>query len=227
VTALLEHRATSSPRERATRGAPGPDRCAIVYKQSGRTGEFQLVVAKMGSPLTCVARRRPSVHRRSVRCAGGGVGGSRTSSSYRASRPAGGGRSTPAERGTSWHSSACAVRVSAAGVRSSRSCGTRGRGGSWPRSSTATATRRRSWSLRPSARPAFGVSGHRWRLRPSSGSSSDGWILTAGGPAQLESTGTRCRCGDRSARLGRHALRDHVRDVPLESRYEMAAAALI
>jgi hypothetical protein len=56
AAALLEHRATGSPRERATRQALRPDRCAIVYKESGRNGEFQVVVTETGGSVTCVAR---------------------------------------------------------------------------------------------------------------------------------------------------------------------------
>jgi hypothetical protein len=56
VAALLEHRAASSSRERATRQAPGPDRCAIAYQESGRNGEFRVVVTEIGGSTTCVAR---------------------------------------------------------------------------------------------------------------------------------------------------------------------------
>lgn len=56
VAALLEHRAMSSSRERATSQAPGPDRCAIAYMESGRNGEFRVVVTEIGGSTSCVAR---------------------------------------------------------------------------------------------------------------------------------------------------------------------------
>lgn len=65
--ALREHRARGLLREPATRigsaevarppaDARRPDRCAIVYKPSGRNGEFIVVVRETGASQTCIAR---------------------------------------------------------------------------------------------------------------------------------------------------------------------------
>ena len=64
VEALRKHRATRVPPSevdsaevvRTPAGARGPDRCAIVYKASGRYGEFQVVVTGTDGSPRSVAR---------------------------------------------------------------------------------------------------------------------------------------------------------------------------
>jgi hypothetical protein len=119
------------------------------------------------------------------------------------------------------------LHVCAPCVQSSPSSARRGGPVSWRRNSTPTAIRPHSWSPPRFARTASCLSGRRRGRGRRLGSSSREWSPTAGGSLRRSGrTGSRFPCGDPLARTGGRSLRDHARDVPLQSRGEVVRATL-